>query len=127
MCGRVQFHVTEPFKTVHNCHCQRCRKARAAAHASNGFTSIDGIEFITGEDNLASYKVADAEYFTQVFCKTCGSKMPRLDPGRQIAVIPFGALDDDPKARPIDHIYVDYMARWHEITDDLPVFGEMPD
>ena len=127
MCATVKFHVKEPFKMVQNCHCTRCRKARAAAHATNGFTSMEAVEFVQGEDNLASYKVPDAEYFTQVFCKTCGSKMPRLDPGRQIAVIPFGSLDDDPKAKPVRHIYAKYKAKWYEITDDLPVFNEGPD
>lgn len=127
MCGTVKFNITEPFKVVQNCYCTRCRKARAAAHATNGFTSLDGVEFIQGEDNLASYKVPDAKYFTQVFCKTCGSKMPRLDPERQISVIPFGSLDDDPEARPERHIFANYKAGWHEITGDLPVFDEAPD
>ena len=79
-----------------------------------------------GEDNLAYYKVPDAKYFMQVFCKTCGSKMPRLDPDRAIAVIPFGGLDDDPGAKPVRHIYVDYMAKWYEITDEVPTFNEEP-
>ena len=127
MCGAVKYHVVEPFKVVHNCHCQRCRKARAAAHATNGFTSMDGVRFVQGEDNLVSYKVPDAEHFTQIFCKTCGSKMPRLDPGRKIAVIPFGGLDDDPHAKAVDHIFVDYKAGWHDITDDLPQFREEPE
>ena len=126
MCGSVKYHVVEPFRMVQHCHCGRCRKARAAAHATNGFTSLDGVEFVQGEDNLAYYKLPEAKYFTQAFCRTCGSKMPRLDPGRDIAVIPFGGLDDDPGARPQRHIYVDYMAKWYEITDDLPVFGEEP-
>ena len=52
--------------------------------------------------------------------------MPRIDPNRQIAVIPFGGLDDDPKAKPVDHMFVNYRAKWHEINDDLPVFEEMP-
>lgn len=49
--------------------------------------------------------------------------MPHLDAGRGIAVIPFGGLDDDPGVRPSRHIYVDDMARWCEITDDLPAFA----
>ena len=53
--------------------------------------------------------------------------MPRLDPGRQIAVIPFGSLDDDPGVKAVDHIYVDYKAKWYEITDDLPTFAEAPE
>ncbi len=126
LCGAVEYRVSEAFKRVYNCHCSRCREARAAAHATNGFVSIDGVEFVRGENNLAFYKVPDARYFTQVFCKTCGSKMPRLDPERGIAVIPFGGLDDDPGVKPESHIYVDSMAGWYEITDDLPRYGEDP-
>ena len=87
---------------------------------------MSGVQFIQGENNLASYKVTDAEYFTQVFCQTCGSKMPRLDPGREVAVIPFGGLDDDPRARAVDHIFTNYKANWYEITDDLPQYAEGP-
>ncbi len=126
MCGSVKFHVTKPFTAVRNCHCTRCRKARAAAHATNGILPFDGVKFVEGEDNLESYKEPGAEYFTQVFCKTCGAKMPRLDAGRKIAIVPFGGLDDDPGVKPAHHIYVDYMAKWYEITDDLPVFGREP-
>ena len=66
---------------------------------------MDGVKFVQGEECLAYYKVPDAKYFMQVFCKTCGSKMPRLDPDRGIAVIPFGGLDDDPEAKP-DQAYL---------------------
>ena len=50
-----------------------------------------------GAEHLREYAVPDAKFFTQTFCDTCGSKMPRLDPGRDIAVIPLGCLDDDPE------------------------------
>lgn len=126
MCKAIEFRVTEPFSAVQNCHCGRCRRARAAAHATNGFTSMGAVTFVKGEQLLRSYKVPDAQYFTQVFCEICGSKMPRLDPGRDIAVIPFGALDDDPGVTPARHIYAADKAGWHEITDDLPVFRQGP-
>lgn len=126
LCGAVAFHVTAPIKAAYNCHCSRCRHARAAAHATNGFTSIDGVRFIRGEERLKSYKLPEARYFTQVFCEVCASAMPRLDPERGIAIIPFGALDDDPGIRPADHIYVASKAGWHDITDDLRQFEEGP-
>lgn len=126
LCGTVEYQVREPFKLVQNCHCHRCRKARSAAHATNGFTSLTGVEFVQGDDNLAYYKVSDAEFFMQVFCQTCGSKMPRLDQQRGIVVIPFGGFDDDPGVKPTRHIYVDDKAKWYDITDDLPAFGEEP-
>lgn len=126
LCKTVTFQVTEPFKVAHNCHCSRCRRGRAAAHASNGFTSMDGVQFLTGEDHLKSYKVPDARYFTQAFCDVCCSLMPRLDTERKIAVIPLGALDDDPGVKPVDHIFVADKADWHAITGDLPTFEQGP-
>lgn len=125
-CDAIKFEVTTPFTVAYNCHCSRCRHGRAAAHASNGFTTADGVHFTKGEDHLKSYKVPEAQRFTQVFCDICSSLMPRLDPERNIAVIPLSALDDDPGIRPMSHIFVASMAGWHEITDDLPRYDEGP-
>jgi len=126
VCGGIEFHLTEPFEVVHNCHCIRCRKARAAAHATNGFVSSDGIHFVKGEERLKTYKPPGARFFTQVFCETCGGKMPHVDMERRLAVVPLGALDDDPKAKARDHLFVAYKAGWHDITDDLPTYEEDP-
>ena len=126
MCGAVEFHLTEPFRVVHNCHCSRCRRARAAAHATNGLATMDAVRFVRGEDHLKSYKLPEARSFTQVFCDVCGSKMPRIDPDRGIAIVPLGALDDDPGMKAADHIFVADKCEWHDITDDLPVFEERP-
>ena len=126
LCGAVTFEVTEPFKSAYNCHCSRCRYGRAAAHASNGFVSYDGVRFLSGEDRIKTYKVPDARHFTQAFCEVCGSLTPRRDATRNIAVIPLGSLDDDPGIRPFSHIYVTSKAEWHDITDDLPQFPEGP-
>ena len=126
LCGAVAYEVTEPFKVAHNCHCSRCRHGRAAAHATNGFVSFDGLNYLRGEDRLKFYKVPDARYFTQVFCEACSSLMPRKDSDRGICVVPLGSLDDDPEIRSIDHIYVGSKADWHDITDGLPQFPEGP-
>ena len=87
---------------------------------------MDGVEFLRGEGYLKTYKVPDAKFFTQVFCKVCSSAMPRVDPERGIAVIPLGSLDDDPVVKPVDHIFVSSKADWHEITDDLPTYKDGP-
>ena len=59
-----------------------------------------------------------ARYFTTVFCTECGSRMPRLDEARGIAIVPMGSLDDDPDARSERHIFVGSRAPWDVITDD---------
>ena len=82
LCGAVTFVVEgKPLRAV-NCHCGRCRRARSAAHAANLITADDGVRFTRGEDNRFSYKLPEARFFTQVFCRTCGSAMPRIDPER---------------------------------------------
>ena len=126
LCGDVAFRVTEPIGVAYNCHCSRCRRGRAAAHATNGFVAYDAVEFLSGEHRLKSYKVPDAQYFTQVFCAVCSSPMPRRDADRDIAAIPLAALDDDPEITPVGHIFVNHKAGWHDITDDLPRHAEGP-
>ena len=125
LCSQVAFEVTAAFTRAHNCHCSRCRKGRAAAHTTNGFTSVDNVRFTRGEGALKTYRLPGARYFNQVFCATCGSGMPRLDRERGLAIVPFGALDGDPGRGADSHIFVASMAPWYQITDDLPQFEEM--
>ena len=126
LCGSAAYEVTGEITRVHNCHCSRCRKARAAAHTTNGFTAMDGVCYVRGEDTLITYRPPEARYFSQVFCPACGSGMPRLDPERGLAVIPFGSLDDDPGRGADNHIFAASKAPWYEIAGDLPRFDEVP-
>ena len=126
LCANVAYEITGPIKRVYHCHCSRCRKARAAAHTTNGFAAMEDVRYTRGEDTLQTYRHPDARYFSQVFCPTCGSGLPRLDPERNIAVIPFGSLDDDPGRSADTHIFVASKAPWYELTDDLPRFDEAP-
>ena len=127
LCGDVAYEVTTLLKTVYNCHCSRCQKARAAAHATNAFTAFDGVVFVRGKDKLTAFKLPAAEFFTQVFCSRCGSPMPRLNKERNIAVIPFGSLDDDPGRGADEHIFTGSKAPWYTIADGLPCIEERPE
>jgi len=126
LCGLVQFEVTESFRAIHNCHCTRCRRARAAAFTTNGFVSSEGVRFTSGEEHIKVYKVPSAKFFTHSFCDTCGSGVPRIDVARKISVIPMGSLDDDPRQEPEDHIFVEDKAKWYDIVGDLPMFDQYP-
>jgi hypothetical protein len=126
LCGGVRYESAGPSLRVRYCHCSRCRKARAAAHATNLFVGVDGFRFTAGEAALRSYKVPDARFFTQVFCGYCGSPMPRVDRDRGFAVVPMGSLDDDPELLPECHIFVGSKASWYAIADDIPRHEEAP-
>lgn len=125
LCNGVAFEVQGPFTAVHNCHCRRCRKARAAAHTTNGFVPLEAVRFLRGEDLLTRYKVPEAKVFRQDFCRVCGSGMPVLRPETGNAGIPLGSLDSDPGQGAVDHIFTASKAHWHEITGDLPRYHEM--
>ncbi len=125
LCGGVEFEVEEPLVAVHNCHCSRCRKARAAAHTTNGFVPKDRFRFTKGADLVDQYKVPEAISFTQAFCRVCGSGLPRIREDMGVAIFPLGALDDAPAKSAQDHIHVLSKAFWHDIPeDDLPRFDE---
>ena len=127
LCGGIAFEIDEPVSgPICNCHCSRCRKGRAAAHASNLFVALPHFRWLRGAERIDEFKLPEAERFTQAFCRTCGSPMPKLYLQRDRAVVPAGSLDDDPGAREEIHIFVGSKAPWYAIVDDLPQHDEYP-
>jgi hypothetical protein len=126
LCGDVAYEIRgEPMRMI-NCHCERCRLGRGAAHATNVFYKVDAFRFTRGESGVREYKVPDAKFHTVAFCSRCGSKVPRISAERGIVVVPAGSLDTDPGIRPMAHIFVANKAPWFDITDTLPQFAQMP-
>ena len=122
LCGSVAYEIPRPVGgAIVLCHCTRCRRARAAAHNANLFVELERFRWLRGADKVESFKLPDAERFTQAFCRECGGKVPAV---RLRAVIPAGTLDDDPGIRPALHIFVASKAPWFEIADDLPRYDE---
>jgi hypothetical protein len=128
LCGGVAYELDGPLEGggITSCHCTRCRKARAAAHASNLFVALEHFRWLRGEARLHSYKVPEAQRFTQFFCGDCGAPQPFANPARGSAVIPCGSLEDDPGPREARHIFVSSKAPWFEIAGELPQFAEYP-
>ncbi len=124
LCGSITYVLDGKLLRCANCHCSRCRRTYSAAHASSLVAVPEALRFTRGEDLRVTYKVPEAKYFTHVFCRTCGSSMPRVDAGRGIAIVPMGTLDDDPGIRPQYHIFVGSKAPWYTLADALPQHAE---
>lgn len=120
LCGQVSFEVTEPPLGMMNCHCDRCKRSRSAAHATNLFVPESGFRWLSGDDQVRQYKLPEAERFGSAFCNECGSLMPRVIAGAGRINIPAGNLNSDPGVTPAAHIYSESQANWFTITDDLP-------
>lgn len=124
LCGAVRYQVTgEPQRFVH-CHCSRCRKATGTGHASNMFLQPAALEWLSGEEQLRSFKVPEAKRFTNVFCAICGSRLPRVLQGTDAVVIPAGSLDDEPPLKPQSRIFYGSRAAWSCDAGELPVHQE---
>jgi len=126
LCGKVHFQFTGTPMLMMNCHCSRCQKAKAAAHATNVFVAPDQFSWTRGAEHVVTYHHADAKVFGHAFCETCGSSLPRQAPGAERVNIPAGALDGDPGIKAKAHLYVSSKAPWYEPSDGLPQYDEMP-
>jgi hypothetical protein len=124
LCGAVAFECDVPLTAdgITCCHCSRCRKARAAAHATNTFVALSSFRWLRGEERLRAYKIPEAARFTQCFCSHCGAPQPVVQPAFARVVIPCGAFEDDPGVREARHIFATSRAPWFEIAGDLPQY-----
>ena len=126
LCGEIRYVIDGPALVARYCHCVRCQRARGAAHACNLVVDTKHFRWTAGEVSIREYKLPEALYFTQSFCRECGSKVPRVDADRGIAVVPMGGLDDAPPIEPEEHIWVESLAVWDQIVDDLPQHSQAP-
>jgi hypothetical protein len=126
LCGAVRYEVTGEAKRFYHCHCSRCRKATGTGHASNLFLQPGSLAWLSGEDQVRSFKVPQAKRFTNQFCATCGSRLPRQPKDSDIVVIPAGSLDVEAPMAPQARIFADSRAQWSCADGDLPVFPESP-
>lgn len=124
LCGTVRFRVTGAVMRFLHCHCLRCRKATGTGHATNLIVKSSEVEWLSGEESVARYKVPDAERFSTAFCTTCGGQLPRAI--GEIVVLPAGSLDQAPDAQPSGRIFWGSRAEWSCDDSGLPTFTEYP-
>jgi len=126
LCGAVKYEVTgEPTRFLH-CHCSRCRKATGTGHASNLFLQPGVLKWLSGEEQVRAYKVPEAKRFSNNFCATCGSRVPRQTKDTDIVMIPSGSLDDEAPIKPQARIFSGSRANWSCAGDALPAYPEYP-
>jgi len=126
LCGSVQYELRGEPKKFYHCHCKRCRKATGTGHASNLFLQPGSLTWLKGEELVRSYKVPEAQRFTNSFCSNCGGRVPRYVKEADAVILPAGSLDGEPPIRPQARIFWDSRADWSCAGDGLPTFPEYP-
>jgi hypothetical protein len=125
LCGGVRYTVSGEAQRFYHCHCSRCRKASGTGHASNLFVQ-GSLTWNSGEELIRTYKLPEAERFTNSFCEVCGSRVPRFIEKLGMVFIPAGSLEDEPDMRPQARIFLDSRAKWSCDESALPGFEQYP-
>ena len=125
LCGKVQYEIRGPLRSVRNCHCSMCRKFHGAAFRTRASVSTADFSWLSGEHLLTRYPSSPGEIKT--FCSVCGSNLVTyFETAPDWLGFPLGTLDDDPGVKATCHVFVGSKAPWHDITDDLPQWETLP-
>ena len=124
LCGDVAFEITGPVEQLGHCHCSMCRKFHGSAFATFGVVAPADFRWLRGEGKVVHFQ--SSSHGWRNFCGRCGAGTPALPPGGPFALVPMGAVAEDPGARPVLHFFVGSKAPWHAIADDLPQHDAWP-
>lgn len=126
LCGSCRYEIEAADSVrMYLCHCSRCRKETGTVHGANIFLRERNIIWVRGQEMLAHYRYKETEH-ERVFCRVCGSPMPR-NTGDGDIVLPAGSLDDDSFVEPTAHIFYSDGASWREKVPGIPKFDELPE
>ena len=113
LCGEVTFEVRNDFHLFQLCHCTQCQKSTGTAHASNLFTQPENITWHSGQDSIVRYDVPGRR-ISNVFCGSCGSRVPWLSLNGGTLAVPAGSLDGVPSIAPQANIFWPERAAWYD-------------
>lgn len=124
LCGAVKYEVSGEPKRFYHCHCTRCRKATGTGHASNLFIQPGELKWLSGTEQIRSFRVPEARRFANSFCAICGARLPRQAKDSDMVMIPAGSLDDAAPIKPQARIFSGSRASWSCSGDELPLYPE---
>ena len=127
MCGEVTYAIHGKVGEITHCHCTTCRKAHGSAFSSVSAVQIDDFEFTSGKNLIKCYQSSPDK--VRCFCSNCGSHIYAPREGQKHYILRLGTLDDDPKVKPKNHIWVSLKAPWYNLETDcsLPKYSEWED
>lgn len=111
LCEAVKFRLEDNFKTFYQCHCKQCKQLTGSAFASNLFTDVGNIEWLSGQDNIVKYE-HPSRGFSKAFCQTCGSALPFVNKSKTSLLVPAGSLNELPNMTPQANIFTREEAPW---------------
>ena len=124
LCGSVKIVVNDRFSYFGACHCSQCRKFSGSAFSVVAGIPYEDFEVVSGESDIKYY--VKSETGTLAFCGNCGSSLFGDRSDIKMIHLRAGILDDPPSQNPTYHVCTGSKAPWHQITDSLKQFEELP-
>ncbi len=126
LCGRIKFETSGPIGTIVNCHCSMCRKWHAAAFRTRTLVRTSDFRWLSGGGLLTRYESSPG--YTKTFCKVCGSNLVSYyKDAPDVIGVPLGGVEGDLRKKPELHIFTSNKASWHEPSDDIPQYEQLPE
>ncbi len=102
ICGAVRYRVQDSMAAFKLCYCSFCQRASGSSHAANAFTTSDQIEWLDGQDMLASFDVPNSQV-RRVICRSYRTTLPFETQNGKFLVVPVGSLSRPP-SQPVNAI-----------------------
>jgi hypothetical protein len=125
LCGEVTFEIDGDFESFFLCHCKYCQKDTGSAHASNLFSSVAKLLWLSGEDKVKTYELPSTRHIKS-FCSNCGSALPSLQMNDSLLVVPAGSLNQDISFKPNAHIFTTSRANWESGLEKIKSYEQLP-
>lgn len=119
LCGAIRYRAEHTAGPMANCHCRMCRKAHGATYSTILPVKTAGFRWISGAGLLRQFESSPGK--RRWFCSICGSQLISTRDGIDDSLLlRAGCIDGGYDSPPVAHGWVEFMAPWHRITDDLP-------
>ncbi|MDO8698574.1 MAG: GFA family protein [Pseudomonas sp.] len=110
LCGAIGYELDNLDMPIAHCHCLTCQKAHTAAFASTAGVLREHFRWTHGEERLAKFESSPGKF--RYFCSACGSHLIAERPSQSHVIVRIATLDDDPQARPAEHIWTAHDRPW---------------
>ncbi|MGB3148779.1 MAG: GFA family protein [Paracoccaceae bacterium] len=129
-CGKVRYRMTKGSMFTHACHCTWCQRETGAPHALNAMVETDALGLLQGTPVEVTIPSASGQGQIMVRCPECQITLWSYYgaaggiPGRKLAFVRVGTLDDPALCPPDIHIYTSTKLPWYVLNDDIPAVAE---
>ena len=122
-CGKINYTISGPLRTVVNCHCNSCRRHNGTPYSTYCVIGQDSLNITLGQELLRSYSAWNGG--KKQVCSYCGSPIYNAHeryPG--LYMLYYGSLTDYERVNPKFNIYCEDKLAWVEDIANLSSFAK---